>query len=502
MAFYTATWFKQLVREDHANIQKYLNKEGNNLRRYIDSTLPFTLWLDIGNIRKNILKPEAKAIQELCALTKIQDPNIFINALDDAYVATINEYIETYPHIRSKDLAAKLDAFSLAIDTGGIKNSIETLFKRITVITELSKKNKSVLLIAPKFTTIQSKFGTRVKSHFNYDLFSDSKDKLGNSPKSLVKAYLDKNFGVLQNIGHIEIDVLSSKSGSSEVKRGLVSPRLLQALLEWPKDAKPELLARKFSKETGQAETRVIIRKKFSNSKLVLEMLIESGIMIGSLESQQENLKKARYEKAFKIGSALSRRLVEDKNLLLNLVTSKSIKQYVTESLLTTIKSGKNTPSYQSKSILTQKTPILVQKSELVAKTKNTNTNKLFVPISKQISGEESLVNLPKLLVLINSQLQDVISANMGDGNSRNVLNYRTGRFASTVKVSQLSESRSGMITAFYSYMKNPYSTFSPGPPVGRQSKPASRDPRLLISKSIREIAQQVVGNNLRASPL
>jgi hypothetical protein len=497
MAFYTATWFKQLVREDHVNIQKYLNKKGNDLRGYIDSTLPFTLWLDISNIRKNILKPEARAIQELCASIKIQDPNIFINALDDAYVATINEYIETYPHINSKDLAAKLDAFSLAIDTGGIKNSIQTLFKRTTVISELSKKNKSVLLIAPKFTTIQSDFGPRVKSHFNYDLFSDLvDDELGNSPKNLVKAYLNKNFGVLQNIGHIEIDVLSSKSGSSEVKRGLVSPRLLQALLEWPKDAKPELLARKFSKETGQAETRVIIRKRFSNSKLVLEMLIESGLMIGSLESQEENLKKARDERAFKIGSALSRRLVEDKDLLLNLVTSKSIKQYVTESLFTAVKSGKSAPSYQSNSALTQKTPISVQKSDLVVKAKNTNTSKLSVPIPKQISSENFLINLQSLL---NSQLQDVISANMGDGNSRNILNYRTGRFASTVKVEKISSSRQGMITAFYSYMKNPYATFSDG---GKQSIPKSRDPKLLISKSIREIAGQVVTNRLRAVAL
>lgn len=115
---------------------------------------------------------------------------------------------------------------------------------------------------------------------------------------------------------------------------------------------------------------------------------------------------------------------------------------------------------------------------------------------------EQSQVNLPNLLFLINSQLQDVISANMGDGNSRNVLNYRTGRFASSAKVDTLSENRQGMITAFYSYMKYPYSTFSSGPPVGKQSKPASRDPRLLISKSIREIAQQVVGNNLRAISL
>jgi len=52
------------------------------------------------------------------------------------------------------------------------------------------------------------------------------------------------------------------------------------------------------------------------------------------------------------------------------------------------------------------------------------------------------------------------------------------------------------MITAFYSYMKNPYATFSAG---GRQELPKSRDPKLLISKSIREIVGQQVANRLRA---
>jgi hypothetical protein len=55
------------------------------------------------------------------------------------------------------------------------------------------------------------------------------------------------------------------------------------------------------------------------------------------------------------------------------------------------------------------------------------------------------------------------------------------------------------MISAFYSYMKNPYATFSSG---GRQSNPSSRDPKLLISKSIRQIAEQVVSNKLRAVAL
>lgn len=59
-----------------------------------------------------------------------------------------------------------------------------------------------------------------------------------------------------------------------------------------------------------------------------------------------------------------------------------------------------------------------------------------------------------------------------------------------------MSMSRQGMITAFYSYMKNPYATFSEG---GKQSRPTTRDPKLLISKSIREIATEKVANRLRA---
>lgn len=105
-------------------------------------------------------------------------------------------------------------------------------------------------------------------------------------------------------------------------------------------------------------------------------------------------------------------------------------------------------------------------------------------------------VNLLNLMNLINTHLQDVISANMGNGSSKNVLNYRTGRFAASAQVERMSYSKEGTITAFYNYMKNPYATFSEG---GKQSKPTSRDPKLLISKSIREIAQQVVTNKLRA---
>lgn len=111
------------------------------------------------------------------------------------------------------------------------------------------------------------------------------------------------------------------------------------------------------------------------------------------------------------------------------------------------------------------------------------------------------LIGLPRLLALLNSHLQDVVSANMQNPSdfargSRNLLTYRSGRFASSAKVERLTQSKAGLITAFYSYMKYPYATFSQG---GRQQYPKTRDPKLLIGFSIREIAAKYVAERLRA---
>lgn len=111
-------------------------------------------------------------------------------------------------------------------------------------------------------------------------------------------------------------------------------------------------------------------------------------------------------------------------------------------------------------------------------------------------TGGKDTLNLTNLQNLLNQRLHDQIRANMGTGSSKNILNYRQGRFAQSAKVERMSESRQGMITAFYTYMKYPYATFSDG---GRQQYPKSRDPKLLIAKSIREIAGTTVANRMRA---
>lgn len=124
-----------------------------------------------------------------------------------------------------------------------------------------------------------------------------------------------------------------------------------------------------------------------------------------------------------------------------------------------------------------------------------TTTSKKTIDVVK-VPTYKITTNLSSLQMLINTHLQDVISANMGNGNDKRILNYRTGRFAASAAVERMSESRDGMITAFYTYMQNPYATFSEG---GRQQYPKTRDPKLLIGKSIKEIAATQVGNRLRA---
>jgi len=201
-----------------------------------------------------------------------------------------------------------------------------------------------------------------------------------------------------------------------------------------------------------------------------------------------------------------------DPDYLLKLRTSDSINEFL-PAIVDDIMQGKgskrtikvNTPNikvgqsknFSAKITSAKKTgqPIIQQlKQEL-----KTVKSRITKPKNVKITGsttKSSVTNLTGLADLFNSNLVRVVKENMGNGTRRDILNLRTGRFAESVKVENLTESRAGMITAFYSYMKNPYATFSEG---GRQQYPRSRDPKLLISKSIRELAAQQAITRLRA---
>lgn len=519
MSFYTPTWIRRLVKEDHQQVYKFVNKSGNDFRDYIDGITPFVLWLDIGLIREKIISKSQALIQELADTISLEDDpsrnltQIVTDIIDSSYIATINNFAnnKAYKRISYKELESLLTSLSNA-PLGSVKATIQTNFKRTVIVEETTKKDRSVMLVFPKFTTVDvgSVFKAELKNIVEKSKLlkgaSSSPQVSGmfaqlaglgkeDSEKQRFIDFIDSKFSKLQNIGHIEVDVISKEE--KIVKRGQNSPRLLQALVTLPNDPKVfQRLQVKFSKETGQAQTRLKIRKKFTSSKLIFELLVENGLAVGIPETQEDNLYKAKLERAFSIGRGLSAQIRKDPGLFSELETSKSLRKYLEESIVHSIKSGKNYNQYNKTTDLNITTKIPINKISLQNVNRNPSGTSNISVRDKKKNIVKADINLGTLQNLINASLHNKIKQNMGTGTSRDILNYRTGRFAQSVQVERLTQGREGMITAYYNYMRYPYATFSAG---GRQEFPRSRDPKLLISKSIREIMQEQMITRMRA---
>lgn len=142
----------------------------------------------------------------------------------------------------------------------------------------------------------------------------------------------------------------------------------------------------------------------------------------------------------------------------------------------------------------TKSTSIVVESSSSKKVTSKSKVLEYKVPQLRTVDGRFYSIN--SLAELLKDKLAQTIQNNMGKGSARSILNYRTGRFAESVEVQKLVQGKDGIITAFYNYMKVPYQTFEPG---FRQGSPKSRDPKLLIAKSIREIASEKISSRMKA---
>lgn len=88
------------------------------------------------------------------------------------------------------------------------------------------------------------------------------------------------------------------------------------------------------------------------------------------------------------------------------------------------------------------------------------------------------------MVALINQKLPQTVRKNMKEP----ALVNRSGRFAESVKVTDVTQTRQGFPSLGYQYATRPYQVFE----MGRGSPPWStpdRDPRRLIEGSIREVA-------------
>lgn len=291
------------------------------------------------------------------------------------------------------------------------------------------------------------------------------------------------------DIGHI----------SSEGSENLTSPleEKIQAVLSLGKqtnNSKVVIAAENALSElySIQASSSYSFKNTTPEAIATAKNALGTGYVVVTLHRQKLNNKFSTQEASvfFKLKQAIAKAVASKPYEILS--GSNTIVQDIAEYLLHTLdpKSKKRPKSHTSRPIKTTKKQTVLKGpkvSGVSKKTKLTNVKPLL---------RDELLSLTALQNLLNARLAETIKQNMGSGNSRTLLNLRTGRLAESVKVERLSESRAGMITVFYSYMKNPYATFSQG---GKQSSPTSRDPKLLVSKSIREIAAEQVANRLRA---
>ena len=104
----------------------------------------------------------------------------------------------------------------------------------------------------------------------------------------------------------------------------------------------------------------------------------------------------------------------------------------------------------------------------------------------QQVQAEKGVSGSPLALIgLINKQLPQTVRKNM----QAPALVNRSGRFAESVEITDITRTPKGYPSIGYTYQKDPYQVFEGGSANPRATP--ERDPRVLIDRSIREIAAQ-----------
>ena len=321
-----------------------------------------------------------------------------------------------------------------------------------------------------------------------------------NALESVLKAILDADFLTSNLIteSQVFIDAVKNVLGDN--------PSLITELQFQEDNKKAGDLLQQAGRQLNNLIKAASAREESAAEAAISNLIATLKPVVQEILAKAEELKsplseQGLYDPIVKNAKFLSEQLI-------NTPGSITIKDGIAKQIGEVIKTGKSTKTQsvkikprpikqKHKEVLDISQPVKEFKQaadklkQAIKKTKmSANTR---VVASKIAAKETSLKTLQELL---SAHLIKTVKQNMGNGSRRDVLNLRSGRFAESVVVERLTQSREGMITAYYNYMRNPYATFSGG---GKQQYPRSRDPKLLISKSIRQLATQAKITKLRA---
>ena len=402
-----------------------------------------------------------------------KDTIIIKNIAYDKIVVYFKEYIKTKVGGLSAAEAKELDKYMSSMFNAGHLSGVFTgrLLRAFDIKTS---KTGSLSIAGSTDPELQQLFQSVLDLVTSADLLSSN---IYNNVELFARStkQLTKSSAKLQFVTEVQIASANKEAGNLLVQAGNELSKLIKSI-------EPGISTTGKQKAIGD-----YAKKLLEKLKPVREYVASRSAQLKS----QSKISKELEQELTKISTSIN-----TYDLLISTSGSASILDHVGFMLMDTL-DGKRRAKNETSSAS-------VKKSLKPAKSAKKTVSKVSAKsVTAKITKTAPLRNLQgrsfsltNLQMILNSQLQDVLSANMGDGDSRNILNYRTGRFAESVRVERLSESRQGMLTIFYTYMKNPYATFSVG---GRQQNPSSRDPKLLIAKSIRDIASQHVSNVLRS---
>lgn len=157
----------------------------------------------------------------------------------------------------------------------------------------------------------------------------------------------------------------------------------------------------------------------------------------------------------------------------------KSLKTSKTVSAVVKVPKEEKSKGYRGAAKIAGKS--LNRKKKKIAKKSYTKTRTLQKTAKSPIA----------LLSLINQALPHTVAKNMGDPRLVN----RSGRFAGSVRAVDITTTRGGYPSIGYTYEKDPYQVFEST--SGTRFSSRTRDPRVLIDTSIREIAAKLVVGRL-----
>ena len=200
------------------------------------------------------------------------------------------------------------------------------------------------------------------------------------------------------------------------------------------------------------------------------------GDAIDEKEAIAEVVKALEAELDFIMNQPGSESLLEaiEQTTLYNLTKGKGVK----------LVKGKASAKVKSKSKGNEKSgKVDVKKEVAIIKGSGAVTKKSE---SKQRKSRGLASQPLQLIVILNKRLPDTVRKNM----NAPALENQTGRFAESVRLTDVTQTPKGYPSIGYTYQKAPYQVFE----MGRGRVPWStpeRDPRKLIDQSIRELAAQ-----------